>query len=84
MPDFLSTMFTRPVAIAIPDEAVKRAPEQPYYSHEGALAEMSQPQNCPVPPTPTLDDTTARHLQCGMVDARRFFQGVMKPTIKHY
>ena len=77
---FISDQICYPIAFVAPEDGVRRATMPPLYSHEGALAEMMQPQNCPVPIAPRMSAQDRRDLG---KPARGFFMQIMRPTIKH-
>lgn len=77
---FLQDQITCAIAIVPPDQGVTKAVMPPVFSHQGALAEMSQPQNAPVPTSVTITSNERRRLSEG---ARDFFRGVLRPTVKH-
>jgi len=69
-----------PVAVVAPDIGVMQKYAQPFFSHEGALAQMMQPAHCPVPVSPTISDNARDMLSSA---SRGFFRNVMRPTVKH-
>lgn len=78
--DFITDMITCPIATVDPQDGVRQGFAGQYFSHEGALAKMAVPANCPVPVAVTIEDRERKDLGSY---ARGFFAGVMRPTIKH-